>query len=73
MVYYKSLGDNMTDEQLAMNAQMYLQKGNGNLNEKQFDFARDILSTFQLLYQMGEWEKQYSKGAPAPPGPGPLK
>jgi hypothetical protein len=73
MLYYKSLGDNMTDEQLAMNAQMYLQKGGGNLNEKQYDFAQDIMSTFQLLYQIGEWEKQYSRGAQAPPGNTPLK
>lgn len=73
MVYYKSLGENMTDEQLAMNAQMYLQKGGGNLGDRQFDFAQDILSTFQLLYQISEWEKQYAKGPPAPPGNTPLK
>src|SRR5579863_2877722 len=67
MVYYKSLGDNMTDEQLAMNAQMVLQNKGGNLNDRQRDFAQDIMSTFQLLYQIGEWEKQYSKPT-APPG-----
>ena len=63
----------MTDEQLAMNAQMHLQKKGGNLNEQQFDFAQDIMSTFQLLYQMSEWEKQYSKGASGSPGNTPLK
>ncbi|HUB59199.1 MAG TPA: DUF2723 domain-containing protein [Puia sp.] len=73
MQYYKSLGDNMPDEQLAMNAQMYLQKGGGNLSDKQLEFAQDILSTFQLLYQISDWEKQYSKGAPVPPGNTPLK
>jgi hypothetical protein len=73
MAYYKSLGDNMADEQLAMNAQTYLQKKNGNLNEKQFDFAQDIMSTFELLYDMNEMEKQYSKSAPAPPAATPLK
>jgi hypothetical protein len=74
MVYYKSLGDNVTDEQLAMNAQMALQNKGGNLSEVQATwFAQDIMSTFQLLYQIGEWEKQYSKGTPAPPGTTPLK
>ncbi len=33
MRYYKSLGDNMADEQLAINAQMHLQNQTGNLSE----------------------------------------
>jgi len=71
--YYKSLGDNMTDEQMAINAQMQLQKKGGNLSEHQQEFAQDILSTYQLIMQLDQWEKQYSKGAPAPPGTTPLK
>jgi hypothetical protein len=73
MGYYLSLGDNMTDEKLAMNAQNLLQSKTSDLNDRQAYFARDILSTFQLLYQIKEWEKQYAKGAPAPPGNTPLK
>ena len=49
MRYYKSLGDNMNDEQLAINAQMVLQNKGGNLSDVQAEwFAQDILSTFQL-------------------------
>jgi len=66
MRYYKSLGDNMTDEQLAINAQMIMQSKGGNLSDRQMEFAQDILSTYQLTMQITEWEKQYgSKGAPA--------
>jgi hypothetical protein len=68
MRYYKSLGDNMPDEQLAINAQMLLQGKGGNLNERQAEFAQDILSCYQMILQLTEWEKQYSKGAPPPAG-----
>ena len=74
MRYYKSLGENVTDEQLAVNAQMALQNKGGNLSGVQAEwFAQDILSTYELLLQIDQWEKQYSKGAPAPPGTTPLK
>jgi hypothetical protein len=75
MRYYKSLGDITQDEQLAINAQMLLQGKGGNLSDRQAEFAQDILSSFQMLMQLTDWEKQYAKGAP-PPGnlPGlPLK
>jgi hypothetical protein len=74
MRYYKSLGENMTDEQLAINAQMVLQNKGGNLSDVQASwFAQDILSTYELLMQVNQWEKQYSKGAPPPPAAAPLK
>ncbi len=67
MRYYKSLGDNtnVPDEQLAMNAQMNLQGKGGNLGDKQLEFASDILSSYQMLMQMGDWERQYVKTAGA--------
>jgi len=64
MVYYKSLGDNMRDEEMAANAQMMLQGKGGNLSDRQARFAQDILSTYQLLMQMDLWDKQYN-GRPA--------
>jgi hypothetical protein len=73
MRYYKSLGENMPDEQLAINAQMVMQGKGGNLSDKQAQFAPDILSSYQMLMQMSEWEKQYAKGAPAPAVQQPLK
>jgi hypothetical protein len=72
MVYYKSLGEGMTDEQMAVNAQMMLQGKGGNLSEKQAQFAQDIVSSYQILLQMEEWDKQYN-GKPAPAGPPGLK
>jgi hypothetical protein len=71
MRYYRSLGENMPDEQLAINAQMVLQGKGGNLSDRQNEFAQDILSAFQMLMQLNEWEKQYAKGAPAAPGTAP--
>jgi hypothetical protein len=74
MRYYKSLGENVTDEQLAINAQMVLQNKGGNLSDVQASwFAQDILSTYELLMQVNQWEKQYAKGAPPPPAAAPLK
>ena len=58
----------MGDEQLAINAQMLMQGKGGNLNDRQAEFAQDILSAYQMLMQLTEWEKQYSKGTPPPPG-----
>jgi len=58
---------------LAINAQMLMQNKGGNLSTLQAEwFAQDILSTYQLIMQLDQWEKQYSKGAP-PPGAAPLK
>jgi hypothetical protein len=71
MRYYKSLGENMPDEQLAINAQMLLQGKGGNLSDRQAEFAQDILSSFQMLMQMSDWEKQYNKAPQAPPGAAP--
>jgi hypothetical protein len=66
MRYYGSLGETLPNEQLAINAQMLLQGKGGNLSDRQAAFAQDILSSYQLLMQMNEWEKQYNKGTPAP-------
>ncbi len=57
----------MPDEQLAINAQMLMQGKGGNHSDMQAKFAQDIVSCYQMLMQMGDWEKQYSKGAPAAP------
>ncbi|MDR3716696.1 MAG: DUF2723 domain-containing protein, partial [Puia sp.] len=63
--YYKSLGEPMPDEQMAINAQMAVQGKGGNLSDKQLEFAADILSSYQMLMQMNDWEKQYAK-SPSP-------
>jgi hypothetical protein len=69
MRYYKSLGEAMPDEQLAINAQMAMQGKGGNLSDRQMEFAQDIMYTYQMLSQMAEWERQYSKSATPAGGP----
>ncbi|NML21766.1 DUF2723 domain-containing protein [Pseudoflavitalea sp. G-6-1-2] len=60
--YYRSLGTGMSNEQMAMEAMNIMNAKGGNLSDKQFDFANDILSSFQMLSQIGEWEKQFKPG-----------
>jgi hypothetical protein len=60
MAYYLSLGDGMyNEEQMVQNAYMILQGKAGDLSHRQSYFANDILSSFQLLRQIDEWEKQF--------------
>jgi len=66
--YYNSLGEAMSDEQLAINAEMARQGKGGNLSDKQAQFVQDILTSYQMLMQLGEWQKQYT-GAPPAAGP----
>jgi hypothetical protein len=68
MRYYKSLGDpNVTDEQLAINANMILQNKGGNLSDLQAKyFAQDILSTFRMLMQLSQWENQKQQKGTSP-------
>ncbi len=64
--YYNSLGESMPNEQLAVNANMIVQGKNANLSEQQANFARDIVSSYQMLQDMEQWAKRYT-GAPASP------
>jgi hypothetical protein len=58
--YYRSLGEAMPDEQLAINAQQAMQGKNNSLSEKQMEFVADIVSSYQLLRQIADIETQYS-------------
>jgi len=63
MKYYRSLGDQeATNESLAMNAAGYLNNKGGVLSDKQAEFAQDIMSSYQMLMQLADWEKQYGGG-----------
>ncbi|MDP4255242.1 MAG: DUF2723 domain-containing protein [Bacteroidota bacterium] len=66
MRYYNALGENMPDEQLAINAQMVRQQKAGNLSDKQMPFVDDILSTYQMLMNLAQWDKEFN----APPKTG---
>jgi hypothetical protein len=61
MRYYKSMGDETSDEQLATSAYMILQNKGGNLSDRQMGFAQDIFTTYRMLMQIDEMDKQYNR------------
>ncbi|HEY4063147.1 MAG TPA: DUF2723 domain-containing protein [Puia sp.] len=61
MDYYRSQGEAMPDEQLAINAQQALQGKSTTLADGQLIFAADIVSAYQFLRQIAEMETQYEK------------
>lgn len=64
MKYYRSLGeDALPNDQLGMSAYQYLTNKPANLTPRQEIFAQDIFSTYQMLGQIEDWEKQFKTGA----------
>ncbi len=60
MIYYRALGDEeQPEEQLVNNAYLLLQGKGGEMSNRQLSFVQDIFTTWQLLHQVEEWEKQY--------------
>jgi hypothetical protein len=64
MRYYKSMGDETSDDQLATNAYMILQGKGGNLSDRQQGFAQDIFTTYRMLMQIDDMDKQFNKKSP---------
>jgi hypothetical protein len=60
MRYYKSLGDETSDDQLATNAYMILQNKGGSLSDRQQQFTQDIFTTYRMLMQIDQMEKQFT-------------
>jgi hypothetical protein len=65
MKYYRSLGDQGNNEQLANDASQYMQSRGGNLSQGQEVFAEDIVTSYQMLMQLAQWEKDFKSGGPA--------
>jgi hypothetical protein len=59
MRYYKALGDETSDDQLATNAYMVLQGKGGTLSDRQQQFTQDIFTTYRMLLQIDQMDKQY--------------
>jgi hypothetical protein len=60
MAYYAALGNNnLTGEQLAMQANVLLNGRLSGLNRRQEAFAQDILSTFQLLMNLEQLKQDF--------------
>jgi hypothetical protein len=68
MKYYRSLSDdNMTNEELAINAANLLNNKPGNLSSRQEPFVYDIYTTFQMLMEIADLEKRYNPGKASSP------
>jgi hypothetical protein len=66
MHYYQSLGDGaLTNDQMYAGAANYMNGKGGGLSENQEKFANDILSVYQMLQQLAQWQAQFG---PAPAG-----
>lgn len=65
MRYYRLLGDQLTDEQLAQDAMGAMQGRPGTISDKQMVFVQDIYSTYQMLQNLAEWDKQFGQAKPA--------
>jgi len=58
--YYISLGESGgSEENIASNALALLRNKESNLDEKQSQFANDILSSYQILNQLDTWQKEF--------------
>jgi len=64
--YYRMLGEQSSNEQIAQDALSYMQNKPNTISDKQIPFVQDIYSSYQMLANMDDWEKQYA-GTPAPP------
>jgi len=64
MRYYKALGEEMSDEQLATNAYMIYQGKGGNLSDRQSGFITDIISSYRMLLQIDQLDKQFNAKPP---------
>jgi hypothetical protein len=60
LAYYQALGDDTQNmEQMVNNAVMILQGNPGNLSSRQTAFVQDIWSSYRLLQDIAELEKQF--------------
>jgi hypothetical protein len=64
MRYYRLLGDQLTDDQMANDAMSMMQGRPNNISDNQVPFVQDIVSSFQMLQNLSEWQKQF--GSPKP-------
>jgi hypothetical protein len=58
--YYISLGDGQSSEEhIASNALALLRNQSSDLDDKQAPFANDILSSYQFINQLDQWQKEF--------------
>jgi hypothetical protein len=59
MRYYRLLGDQITDDQLANDAASMMQGRPNNISNNQMPFIQDIVSTYQMLQNLNQWQTQF--------------
>jgi hypothetical protein len=67
LVYYRSLGDNMSEDQFLQNLELAYQGKPNGLSNKQMSFVQESLSSFQLISTITKMEQDFAKINAAPP------
>ena len=67
IVYYRSLGDNMSEDQFLQNLELAYQGKPNGLSNKQMSFVQESLSSFQLISTITKMEQDFAKINAAPP------
>jgi hypothetical protein len=61
IVYYRSLGDNMTEDQFLQNCELAYQGKPNSLSNKQMSFVQEALSSYQLTNTIEKMGEEYAK------------
>jgi hypothetical protein len=61
IVYYRSLGDNMTEDQFLQNCELAYQGKPNALSNKQMSFVQEALSSYQLMNTIEKMGVEYAK------------
>jgi hypothetical protein len=61
IVYYKSLGDNMSDDQFLQNCELAYQSKPSALSNRQMSFVQESLSSYQLINTIQKMGEEYDK------------
>ena len=61
IIYYKSMGDNMSEDQFLQNLELAYQGKPSGLSNKQMSFVQESLSSYQLMSTISKMEQDYAK------------
>ena len=61
ITYYKSMGDNMSEDQFIQNLELAYQGKPSGLTNKQISFVQESLSSYQLMSTITKMEQDYAK------------
>ena len=61
IVYYRSLGDTMSEDQFLQNCELAYQGKPNSLSNKQMSFVQEALSSYQLINTIEKMGEEYAK------------